>query len=65
MNRTGHSVFQRHKRIKNLCLEFEGHFPKVLAANPTGEPTDLDIFKAALASYNGRLELDGGSHKAI
>lgn len=62
--RVGSSVSQRFKRIKKICIVFEGHYQNLDSLQLTGNPTETDFLPATTAAYNGRLDL-GGDKKTI
>ena len=48
----GSSIFQRYKRIKNECLEFEKWYQRALAAALTGPPSPDDILIVVTALFD-------------
>lgn len=52
-DRKAGAVRQRYVKVRLECIKFESARKMVIAAKPTGSPTDEDIWNAALAIYNG------------
>ena len=51
-SRSGSSIFQRYKKIKKDCLEFEKCYQRVCDCDLTGSPTFSDKLNVTLALYN-------------
>ena len=56
----GSAVSQRSKRIKKICILFEGLYQTLIALNLTGKPTETDFLRATSALYNRRISISEG-----
>lgn len=52
-DRTGDAIIQRYRKAKCEGIKYEGIIATIKAKKPTGDPTEEDIERAALAVYNG------------
>lgn len=55
--RTGEAISQRYRKARCECIKFEGLILSVKAREPTGSPSEEDIERAALAVYNGEVNI--------
>ena len=58
--RAGSAVSQRFKRIKKICILFEGRYQNLIALILTGNPTETDLLRATTALYNRRISISEG-----